>query len=534
MQSSFPQQSNDNGKAGICQPNRSNAWCGSSWTAWDSSMHASVSSPEPAPALHGCKEKATWEPRSRPLLPARTPSALTALFSGAEPEQSGIWGYRVPDGKTLDGVASGFSVAPRNATTLWGELGRRNTRFSIMNVAFRKDPVWAGNGAGLDFAYDGYRLARGSKFIPLSGHDEELTVQGIRLRFRALKDGVEIRKSTGKSFHLSVGEGKIVNPTRGSAFYAYLPERSLLGVTPLFSPLVRGSAVPAGAAAPTWELNAFFRVRRLNKERTEEAAIPVEVETAPSAANFALKGELLLHAVKDCPSRLVVGYFPVIDELNHAYADLLQTEWPLGRTSRLFLSCAGLVDRLLSRVMETVGPETLLVVSSDHGAVPFHGMLHLNEVFAREGLVKRAGRGYALRQSELFYHPSESGLVVMGRHMDRTAALRRLQKALARAEAENGVRIGAIEAKPDDPFLAFLFPQGEASFDASPPRRGGNAFDSGKSGGHHMSPLCPTPWIQAMLGLWSARSTRLAGELDGIPTRNRELKDFLLNMMGEG
>ena len=49
-----------------------------------------------------------------------------------------------------------------------------------------------------------------------------------------------------------------------------------------------------------------------------------------------------------------------------------------------------------------------------------------------------------------------------------------------------------------------------------------------------MSPLCPTPWIQAMLGLWSARSKTLAAELGVIPTRNRELKGFLLNMMGEG
>ena len=470
-----------------------------------------------------------------PSSPAcQTPSALMALFSGAEPQESGIWGYRVPGGRTPEGVVSGFSVAPRNARTIWGELGRRNAGFSIMNVAFRKDPVWAGDDAGLDFAYDGYRLARRSEFIRLSGHDEELGLQGIGLRLHASKEGIELRKGTGRIFRLNVGEGKIFSPTPGSAAYVYLPDRSLLGVAPLFAPMVRGRNVPPGAAAPTWELNSFFRLRRLNRTRTEDAAVPVETEMTPSVANFARKEDLLLQAIRDSRSRLVIGYFPVIDEFNHAYADILQMEWPAGRSARLFLSCAALVDRLLSRVMEGMDPDTLLVVSSDHGSVPFRGMLHLNEIFARDGLVKRAGAGYALNRSALYYHPSESGLVIAGRGVDRSGALRRLRTSLDRAQAEHGVRIGVVEGKPDDPFVAFIYPQGETSFDASPPRRGENAFDREKAGGHHMSPLCPTPWIQAMLGLWSARSKTLAAELGVIPTRNRELKGFLLNMMGEG
>ncbi len=472
---------------------------------------------------------------SMPSTPAcQTPSALMTLFSGAEPEQSGIWGYYMPDWKTRDGSISGFNVRPKDARTIWGHSSLREKGYSIMNVAFRKDPVWAGDDAGLDFGYDGYRLGRRTRYITLSGGSEELDVQGIGLRMRSLRDGIELRKGAARALRLRVGEGRIVDLTAGTRVYAFLLDRSLLGVAPLFKPMVRGRSVPAAMASETWELGVFARARRLNRSRPESEATPVEWEMVPAAESFRSKEELLLRAIGECGSRLVIGYFPTIDELNHAYGDLLETEWPSGRVSRLFLACAGLVDRLLTRVMSALGPESLLVVSSDHGSASYRGKLHLNELLAQEGTVQRSATGYDLSRSAMFYHPSESGLVIGSRRVERGTALRSLRRVLDRARSGYRAPIGMVEGRPDDPHLAFLYPLGDIMVDASPPRKGRGILDTTKSGGHHTSPLSPTPWIQAMLGLWSARTTNLAHELDGIPARNRDVKDFLIRLMGEG
>jgi hypothetical protein len=228
-----------------------------------------------------------------------------------------------------------------------------------------------------------------------------------------------------------------------------------------------------------------------------------------------------------------VGYFPLIDVLNHAYCDLLETEWPDGRVSELYCASVALVDKLLERVMQAAGQDTLVVVSSDHGAASSRKLLHLNELLAAEGIVKRSGDEYDLPRSAAFYHPSDCGQVVARHNGDRAAILAALRRALDRARQEFGIDIGMQEGGGDDPYIAFLFPLGDGYFTGNHPGRGRPTLDSARRGGHHLSPLSPTPWIQAMLGLWSPRSAALAKELPAIPTDNKDVKDFLLAAMGE-
>jgi hypothetical protein len=88
-----------------------------------------------------------------------------------------------------------------------------------------------------------------------------------------------------------------------------------------------------------------------------------------------------------------------------------------------------------------------------------------------------------------------------------------------------------IEGMPDEPFIAFLYPLSDSYLTARPSKRAGELLDRTRSGGQHLSPLAATPWIQAMLGLWSPRTTYLARDVDGIPTANSMMRSFLLRML---
>ena len=88
------------------------------------------------------------------------------------------------------------------------------------------------------------------------------------------------------------------------------------------------------------------------------------------------------------------------------------------------------------------------------------------------------------------------------------------------------------EGGGEDPYLAFLYPLSDGYFTGHAPGRGRPVLRKA-SGGHHLSPLSPTPWIQAMLGLWSPRTRALAREVPPIPTANTGVKGFLLGCWEE-
>ena len=55
-----------------------------------------------------------------PSSPAcQTPTALLALFAGAGPRESGVWGYVMPDPRRPTESISGFAAPTRNIRTIW-------------------------------------------------------------------------------------------------------------------------------------------------------------------------------------------------------------------------------------------------------------------------------------------------------------------------------------------------------------------------------------------------------------------------------
>ncbi len=465
---------------------------------------------------------------SRPV--CQTPSALLALFAGSQPMESKVWGYHMPDPTRPRRSMLGFYAPVQGLRTIWSELEERGLGYSLMNVAFRNDPLWSLRESRLRFGYDGYRTWKKPRVFPLSGRRQRIVLEGIEVQLLPGRSGVALVKG-GTTRAVVPWDGSLgIRVTRGLSVRAYAIGTRALLVCPLTTPTVHGAAPPAGARAGFQDGDAFRFVRRWREGDPEAEEIPVAAEMSPTVASFGQKAALMAAAAADPLARLVIGYFPNIDELNHSYADLIESEWPHGRGARLLLDCAGLVDELLQRLMDRADQDTLLVVSSDHGVVPHRRELHLNELFADVGLVRRCRGGYDPARSVAYYHPSDCGQVVLG-GIREGPPLPAIRRALDRAAADFSAPIALLEAGPQDPYLAFLYPLSDVHLTGRPPASGKPVIQR-KVGGDHLSPLAPTPWIQAILGLWSAR-----GRLEGggsPPTDNARVKDFILGALAPG
>jgi hypothetical protein len=468
---------------------------------------------------------------SMPSSPAcQTPTALYTLFTGTEPTEHGIWGYLMPDPRAPSRIISGFHAAPRAGRTVWRELQERGTPFSVLNVAFRNDPVWRDDAGRLALGCDDYRLWRKASHFRVGRGRTRIAFQGIGLEVEPTRDGARLAKGARLLAELADGGEAVVRVTRGLSAYAFLLGGRHLVLCPFTTPMLRGSTVPPRAALPFADLDVFGLARRLDDRGPEADRVDVETVMRPALRSMLRKDAVLLDAMRDERARLVIGYFPLIDEYNHAFMDRLEADGTGGGARPVFESCMRAVDGLLQRVMAAMDGDTLLVVSSDHGAAPTRGVLHLNELLAEAGLVRRGPGGYDLRRSAAWYHPSDCGLVALGAGARRAEALPRLARALEAARDCHGVDVRMLELDAEPGYPAFLYPGSDAFISGRPPRRGSHGpLDKRGRGGHHLSPLAPTPWIQAVLGLWSPRGG--AGSLSGIPAKNSGMKDFILGLI---
>jgi hypothetical protein len=247
------------------------------------------------------------------------------------------------------------------------------------------------------------------------------------------------------------------------------------------------------------------------------------------------KLDLVHWSIRNTPASLTICYVPLMDEFNHTWFHLCEPAPADPRAGQLFLACGDMIDTFLADLMAQADREMLLVVSSDHGALPFRRLLHLNEAFADVGLVRRAGIGYDHARSAAWYHPSDCGQVVVNEREVRrrglaVPALRAAARAAVRRASDvYSARIAAVEPGPSDPFLLYLYPESDTYFTGDPTSPGKPALNPRRSGGHHLSPLTPNPWIDALFGLWSPRPGARAA--DGTPVRSTEVKEFLLRRL---
>ncbi len=473
---------------------------------------------------------------SRPSYPnCETPPALRALFSGSEPAESGIWGYKMPDyeGRLERGV-SGFDVKVSGAPAIWEELDQRDCSYTLFNAAFRKDTVWEKSDAGFDLILDSYRNYRpDSSWMRIGAGQEKLKFGGATLRVHTDGKRIHLRRGRRCIITLKPGEIQSVRTSRGVSAVSYFTGKTLF-LSSSSRPHVRLSKDLQDSSEQIVPESIYqgslFRFSRNIEE------LPVDEEMRLSEFVTAQMGELALRVVRKLSSTLTILYFSLIDELCHVYLDQIEDSWPEGRAAGLLRCCYGLLDSYIGKIMERLDENTLLVLSSDHGQAPYRRALHLNDLLAEIGLVRRRKKGYDLRRSVAYYHPTSCGQVVVNPRQARQAGLSREQigerilRCIEQANSSLGVEISYLWGGENDPFLLFLYPRTDTHLTGkSDPKA--DVLDAGRRGGQHLSSLCPTPWIQALLGLWSPAG--LPFDRRSIPDGNTGVKAFLLRYLFE-
>jgi hypothetical protein len=270
----------------------------------------------------------------------------------------------------------------------------------------------------------------------------------------------------------------------------------------------------------------------------DEARLSVDEEMRLSEFVTAQMSELALNALRELPSTLTILYFSLVDELCHVYLDQIEALWPEGRGADLLRRSFGLLDACIGKIMDRLDANTLLVLSSDHGQAPYRRVLHINELLAENGLVRRphsrANRGYDLRRSVAYYHPADCGQVVVNPSQARRTGLsleqigQRVLRCVEEANSSLGAGISHLWGEEADPYLLFLYPCSDTHLTGRYHPEA-QVLDAARKGGQHLSPLCPTPWMQAMLALWSPLGLSFHGP--SIPKRNTDVKAFLLRYL---
>jgi hypothetical protein len=347
---------------------------------------------------------------------------------------------------------------------------------------------------------------------------------------------MEVRKGGRRIARAAIGRLTRLRLTRGTRAIAFPVDERTLYLIEANQGIVRGSAAEGLKDLDFMDAQVFKALRsRFSWQPVGEENL--EREMAPAAASLAVHRDIALKILDLERTDLAVLYCPLIDYVNHAYMDMVDSEWPEGRGSAILRRSLALVDGLISDLESRCGAQDLLVISSDHGAVPYRRSLCINELFADAGLLPREGGRFLFAEATAYYHPSECGLVLFNgraadaRGMDRSRALAAVRGILRRAEAVHGVRMGLVEPPVDASWLCILYPLDDCSLSSSPGGSGRSPMRGGKAGGHHQSPLCPSPWIPSVLGIWGPDRSRLPSETR-LPSRNDGLKALLLELLG--
>jgi hypothetical protein len=477
---------------------------------------------------------------SRPPEPnCETPPALRALFSGSPPAESGVWGFQMPDyGGRLERSVSGFGVPIAGAAPIWEELERSGRSYTLFNAAFRKDPVWGKGYNGYDLLLDGYRNHRpDSGWIRLNSERERFSIDDVTLRVESGQDGVRLLRGRRRVASLAPGQilplrlsrkTSAVGYSNGSSLFLSSSSRPHLRAARHLQPRI-DRLVPESI----YHGNLFRYSRR-------EGGLSIDEEMTLSEHGTTQMGELALASIRELSSGLTIVYFSLIDELGHVYLDQIERLWPEGRAAELSRRCYRLLDSYIGKIMESLGEETLLVLSADHGQAPYRRVLRLNDLLAQIGLVRVCQdgrkRGYDLRRSLAYYHPANCGQVVVNpRQADKSGLSReqigeRVLRCLKQANDSFGSDISHLWGGENDPYLLFLYPRSDTHLTGRY-NPGSDVVDTGLKGGQHLSPLCPTSWMQAMLALWSPSG--LPFDKAAIPDSNTGIKTLLLRYLSE-
>ncbi len=156
--------------------------------------------------------------------------------------------------------------------------------------------------------------------------------------------------------------------------------------------------------------------------------------------------EIARHLMTTEPCELTAVLFDGVDKLQHLcwpYIDCDESKWPGGWQQQTFELCRQYyrrLDRLISGLCALAGPDTTVLIASDHGFGPTSEVFHLNTWLERQGYLAWAAR------EENDHAVSEHSVLGVGRVARHTYLLDwEKTTAYATTPTSNGVFIAVAE-----------------------------------------------------------------------------------------
>ena len=103
------------------------------------------------------------------------------------------------------------------------------------------------------------------------------------------------------------------------------------------------------------------------------------------------------------PGDLVVLYQPALDEIAHQLLHHALTDWPQGNAAQVVVAVHQEVDRQLGRLLEHLGHEDTLIISSDHGQTPITASVRPNILLRQAGLLAFKGDKVDLERTRALF-----------------------------------------------------------------------------------------------------------------------------------
>jgi len=382
------------------------------WHVWDAAAHWAVHrllGEGELPALRSLVERGTLT-RAEPSWPnAQTPAALATLFTGLDPADHGVTGFKAPDlAAGILGWRRGFAAETLGAAPIWEQLDRCADAI-LVHVPWALRGRGDADGSSPRFAIDGYsnRRRRGAAIV-LDGapvDPEALPLGSTRVR-QSAAGLVAVESAGGSRMQLGLDWGwRAWTPAEGPPTLVGAVQRPVDGVPMLLQlgawetrtqPGTAASAAVGRVAPFVGEgLGRFYRRGDFGptlRDGGGGGAERILLSTVEQTARyFTTVSEVALDRLE--PGSLTIVYQPCVDELGHELSGLCDPTSPVfdpaleGAAWRALRAGYRWADAHLATLLRHADEETLVVVSSDHGMAGISHDVHANAILERAGLL---------------------------------------------------------------------------------------------------------------------------------------------------
>ncbi len=423
------------------------------WLIWDAAaawVTRALLAEGALPALGQLLRCGVFAAAQPPQPNCQTPPGLATLLTGVWPWKHGISGFNVPDlapDQPITARRTGFDPALLRAEPIWAWAARHGRQSVLVHVPWMLFPPLQEAPPGVCFTVDGYsrRIVRG----------------GV-VRFGDLAADAAGRRS------LVVGPYQFTLAPEAQGIALSLAER---GTVLMLTPQPAGSyqvqwlpiAVGEAIGFQLWQPPDGGELLLLHSGIWQVRTAPAEAQEAFSAATGPFVGEGLgaayrrgafgprlieggsgqaeawlvatigtmadyftrsgLVALEHYPTAdLYICYQPCIDDIEHellGYCDphspaycppIAEAIWEAVR------AVYQMADRYLGAMLERVGTDATVILSSDHGMAGMIATVHVNEALRQAGLLAFMPDGTIdLAQTAILFHPANNGSLWVNR-----------------------------------------------------------------------------------------------------------------------